>query len=298
MSIQSMNDIGSQIRQASSAGYETLQRVLENRGARIGFVILCLLIIMSIFAEQIMPYDPFKPDQTVALKPPMKGHWFGTDNLGRDMLSRVIMGSRWSLRVGLIAVGISMTIGVPLGVIAGYWGRGIDMVISRAVEVLMAFPNILLAMAIVAILGPGQENVMIAVGISGVPRYIRVVRACVLGLRDISFVEAARAEGCTDIFIMGKHILPNVLSPIIVLSTLQVAGSILAASSLGFLGLGAQPPIPEWGALLSSARAWMRAAWWLTAFPGLAIMMAVIAMNQLGDGLRDALDPHLRGEGR
>ncbi len=278
--------------------YQTFKRLLRNPGAVIGGIVMVTLIFSAVFAQYIMPHDPFKPSAMLALQPPQSGHWLGTDNLGRDLLSRIILGSQWSLRVGLIAVGISAGVGIPVGLLAGYAGGHIDALISRLVEVMMAIPGILLAMGIIAILGPGVGNVMIAVGIGGVPRYVRVVRAAVLSARENVYVEAARALGCSDIRIMFKHVLPNVLAPAIVLSTIQVATAILAASSLGFLGLGAQPPIPEWGALLSQARAFMRTAWWLTAFPGMAIMIAVLSMNLVGDGLRDALDPRLRGEGR
>jgi peptide/nickel transport system permease protein len=278
-------------------GSEALLRLLRNRGAVIGGILLTGLTLMAIFAWQLVPYDPFKPNAAVALRPPMPGHPFGTDNLGRDLLSRVILGSRWSLKVGVIAVVISTLIGVPLGLLSGYAGGAVDMVISRGIEVLMAFPNILLAMAIVAVLGPGVNNVMIAVGVSGMPRYVRVVRSAVLAERETAYVEAARVGGFSNPRVMFRHILPNVMAPVVVLGTLEVAGAILAASSLGYLGLGAQPPDPEWGALLAGARAFMRSAWWLTVFPGLFIMISVLSMNMLGDGLRDALDPRLRGEG-
>jgi peptide/nickel transport system permease protein len=274
---------------------ETAQRLFRNRGAIFGALVLTSLILMMIFAWQIMPYDPYKPDGQSSLQPPSRNHLLGTDNLGRDLLSRIILGSRWSLRVGVIATSVSALIGVPLGLLAGYRGGRVDMIISRAIEVLMAFPGILLALCVVAILGRGVNNVMIAVGIGGMPRYVRVVRSAVLNQRETAYVEAARAGGFSDMRIMFRHVLPNVLSSVIVLSTLQVASSILAASSLGFLGLGAQPPDPEWGALLASARAWMRSAWWMTIFPGTFIMLTVLSMNLLGDGLRDALDPRLRG---
>jgi peptide/nickel transport system permease protein len=269
------------------------RKLLENRGAMLGAGVMCCLLLMSVLAYVVMPYDPFETDPRSALQPPTARHWLGTDNLGRDVLSRLILGSRWSLRVGLIAVAVSALIGVPLGLIAGYAGKGIDSVISRGVEVLMAIPSILLALGIVAILGPGAGNIMIAVGVTGIPRYVRVVRASVLSARENTYVEAARAAGGSESRIMISHILPNVLSPVIVMSTIQVAGAILSASSLGFLGLGAQPPIPEWGEMLSSARSFMRTAWWLTLFPGMAIMLSVLSMNLLGDGLRDALDPRL-----
>jgi len=279
--------------EGSSPRARIMAKLVENRGAMIGAGIMCCLLLMSVFAYLVMPYDPFETNPRSALQPPTSQHWMGTDNLGRDVLSRLILGSRWSLRVGLIAVGVSALIGVPLGLVAGYSGKTVDAWISRGVEVLMAIPAILLALGIVAILGPGAGNIMIAVGVTGVPRYARVVRASVLSARENTYVEAARAAGSPGIQIMARHILPNVLSPVIVISTIQIAGAILSASSLGFLGLGAQPPIPEWGEMLSSARSFMRTAWWLTLFPGIAIMLSVLSMNLLGDGLRDALDPRL-----
>jgi peptide/nickel transport system permease protein len=260
-------------------------------------MIITVLIFSAMFANQIMPHDPFKPDPAIVLAPPHAGYWMGTDNLGRDMLSRIILGGQWSLGVGLIAVSISATVGIPTGLLAGYSGGRVDWIISRAIEVLMAIPGVLLAIAVIAILGPGTGNVMLAVGIAGIPRYVRLVRSSVLSARGNVYVEAARGLGCSEIRVMFRHVLPNVVAPAIVLSSIDVASAILAASSLGFLGLGAQPPIPEWGALLSQARAFMRTAWWLTAFPGTAIMLTVLSINLVGDGLRDALDPRLRGEG-
>lgn len=278
--------------------FQALRMLLRSPGAVAGIIVMTALIFSAAFANYIMPHDPFKPNPAIVLMPPRAGHWMGTDNLGRDMLSRIILGGQWSLRVGLIAVGISATVGIPTGLLAGYSGGLVDSLISRAIEVLMAIPGVLLAVAIIAMLGPGTGNVMLAVGIAGIPRYVRLVRSSVLSARENAYVEAARALGCSENRVMFRHVLPNVVSPAIVLSSIEVATATLAASSLGFLGLGAQPPIPEWGALLSQARASMRTAWWLTAFPGMAIMLTVLSMNLIGDGLRDALDPRLRGEGR
>ncbi|HEV8354851.1 MAG TPA: ABC transporter permease [bacterium] len=271
--------------------------LLQNPGAVAGLVIIGALILSAAFANHVVPHDPFKPDPTIVLMPPRVGHWMGTDNLGRDMLSRIILGGRWSLSVGLIAVCISASVGLPLGLLAGYSGVLVDTLISRGIEVVMAIPGVLLAIAVIAVLGPGSWNVMLAVGIAGIPRYVRLIRSSVLSAREDAYVEAARGLGCSEPRVMFRHILPNIVAPTIVLGSIDVAAAILAASSLGFLGFGAQPPIPEWGALLSQARAFMRTAWWLTAFPGMAIMLTVLSMNLIGDGLRDALDPRLRREG-
>ena len=224
-------------------------------------------------------------------QPPSRAHPFGTDEVGRDVLSRVIYGSRLSLSVGLISVGIGGTAGVTLGLVSGFYGGWLDDVILRIMDLLLAFPGILLALAIVAVLGPGLYNVMLAVGIAATPSFTRVTRGQTLAIRAMDYVTGARAIGCTSVRIMWRYILPNVLPSVIVLATLGLAWAILAASGLSFLGLGAQPPTPEWGAMLSFGRAYLRQAWWITTFPGLAIMVTVLGMNMLGDGLRDALDP-------
>jgi peptide/nickel transport system permease protein len=278
--------------------FQSLRTLLHNPGGLAGIIVMTVLILSAVLADYVMPHDPFKPNPAMALAPPGARHWMGTDNLGRDMLSRIILGGQWSLRVGLIAVGISASVGIPGGLLAGYSGGLIDSLISRAIEVLMAIPGVLLAIAIIAVLGPGMGIVMLAVGIAGIPRFVRLVRSSVLAARENTYVEAARALGCSETRIMFRHVLPNVVALAIVLASIEVAGAILAASSLGFLGLGAQPPIPEWGALLSQARAFMRTAWWLTAFPGMAIMLTVLSMNLIGDGVRDALDPSLRRIGQ
>jgi peptide/nickel transport system permease protein len=271
------------------------QGLLRNRGAVAGAVLLVLIALMGIFAPALAPYDPdLQARDEVPLLPPSAAHPLGTDSLARDNLSRVIWGARVSLPVGIVSVGIAALFGVLLGLIAGYYGGWADMLISRVIEVMLAFPGIMLALAIIQVLGPGLNNVMIAVGIGAIPGYTRVVRGSVLAVREAVYVEAARVLGCPDRRILLRHVLPNVVAPIIVLSTLGLAGAILAAASLSFLGLGSQPPTAEWGAMLSRGRDFLRTAPWVTLFPGLAILLTVLAVNLLGDGLRDALDPRLR----
>jgi peptide/nickel transport system permease protein len=228
------------------------------------------------------------------LQPPNARHWLGTDVLGRDLFTRILFGARTSLQTGLISVTIAVAIGVPLGLVSGFYGGLVDRLLMRLVDLMLTFPGILLALVIIAILGPDLFHAMLAVGISASPTYARVVRATVLSAKEQVYVEAARAIGCVNARIMLRHILPNTLASIIVLATLGVAGAIIAAAALSYLGLGARPPEPEWGALLSEGRNYLRVAWWMTTFPGLAIMTAVLSINLVGDGLRDALDPRLR----
>jgi len=251
------------------------------------------LLAVAALAPVLAPRDPLKISPQYSLTPPGREFLFGTDQFGRDQFSRVVWGARISLRVGVIAVLISVGAGVPLGVAAGYYGGWLDLAVMRLIDLMLAFPGILLALVIVSILGPGLNNVMLAVGIYGIPSYARVVRGSVLVLRGQPFVEAAQAIGCGVSRLVARHVLPNVVAPIIVLSSLNVAGAILTSAALSFLGLGAQPPTPEWGALLNAGRDWVREAWWLTTFPGMAIMITVLAINMVGDGLRDILDPQL-----
>lgn len=260
-----------------------------------GLAIICGFVLVAILAPWIVPHDPFRGRLPDRLCPPNPEHPLGCDELGRDLLSRIIYGARISLSIGLVSVGIGIVLGVPIGALSGYFGGLIDLLAQRVVDVMMAFPGILLAIMVVATLGPGLWNAMLAVGIASVPTYVRVVRGSVLEIREREFVEAARAQGAGHLAIIWRHILPNCLAPLIVLSTLQLASAILWAAGLGFLGLGGQPPTPEWGTMLGRARIYMRVAPHVTTFPGLAIMSAVLGFNLLGDGLRDALDPRLRG---
>jgi peptide/nickel transport system permease protein len=263
----------------------------RSHSALVGLVILVVLIIMAVFAPLLAPYDPVEMRLVDQFLPPSQEHLLGTDEFGRDIFSRILYGARISLQVGIIAVGIAAVIGTAVGLASGFYGRWFDMVSQRIIDVLLAFPGLLLALAIIAILGPGLENVMIAVGIGSIPTYARLVRGQTLSIKQKEYVEAATAIGASDTRLLVRHIFPNVVSPIIVLSSLGVAYAILSAAALSFIGLGAQPPTPEWGAMLSQGRDYMREQWWITTFPGVAIAITVLGFNLLGDGLRDALDP-------
>lgn len=270
------------------------QRLKKNKMAMFGLGIIVLLILMAIFAPIITPYDYYYQQLTSRLQGPSADHWFGTDHLGRDIFTRIIYGARVSLQVGLISIGIATIVGGLIGAIVGYYGGHADTIVMRFMDVLLAIPGILLAISIVAALGPGIRNVMIAVGVGATPVEARVIRASVMQVRDQEFVEAAKAVGTSDLRIIFKHILPNAMAQIIVQATLGVAGAILAAAGLSFIGLGIQPPSPEWGAMLSEGRQHFREHWHVTTFPGLAIMTTIFGLNLLGDGLRDALDPKLK----
>ena len=273
---------------------ELWRRLRSNKGAVMGLVIILLLTLMAIFAPYLAPYNPNKMSVGPRLAPPSWEHPLGTDNFGRDQLSRIVYGARISLYVGFIAVGIGAVFGGFIGAVVGYYGGRIDNILMRMMDILLAVPQIILAIAIVGALGANLLNLMIAVGISQIPRYARIVRASALSVRGQEFVEAARAIGASDLRIIMENILPNCMAPIIVQSTLGVAAAILSAAALSFLGLGIQPPTAEWGSMLSLGRQYMRNAPHLTLFPGLAIAIVVLALNLFGDGLRDALDPRLR----
>ncbi|HEX5505149.1 MAG TPA: ABC transporter permease [Thermomicrobiales bacterium] len=271
-----------------------VRRFARNRVVVGWGVVLGALILMAVFAPLLAPSDPLRQSAEL-LVPPSWPHPFGTDELGRDILSRIIYGGRISLTVGLVAVGIAAGCGTLVGLASGFTGGALDSVIMRIIDMLMAFPGIILAILIMSTLGPSLINVMVAVGISAIPWYARTVRGATLAVKESEFIFAARAVGAGPGRIMYRHILPNVVGPVIVLGTIGIAGAILAISGLSFLGLGAQPPSPEWGSMLSQARVYLRRAWWITTFPGLAIMLSVLAINIIGDALRDALDPRLRG---
>lgn len=280
--------------ESRSAFGDFLRRIKKNRAALLGGFIVLLLLFAAFLAPVISPYSPIEKDMPRQLRVPDSRNLLGTDELGRDILSRIIWGSRMTLQVGIISVGIGLVIGVILGAISGYYGGLIDNMIMRMMDVMLAFPSILMAIAIMAILGPGLENAMIAVGIVAVPTYARLVRSLVLSVREMDYVEAAKAIGNGDIRVLFRHVLPNTLAPIIVQSTLGIGNAILEAAALGFLGLGAQRPFPEWGLMLSDGRNFIYNAPHVATFPGLAIMLTVLGFNLLGDGLRDALDPRLK----
>jgi peptide/nickel transport system permease protein len=262
----------------------------------LGLVILVLLALSAIFADFIADYDSKVIAQNISerLQGPSAAHWFGTDEFGRDIFARIIHGGRVSLVVGLISVSVSLIIGGALGAFAGFYGGNVDNVIMRIMDIFLAIPSTLLAITIVAALGTSLVNVMLAIGISGIPNFARIVRAAVMSVKDQEFVESARAIGASNATIIFREIIPNCMAPIIVQATLSVASAILSTASLSFLGLGVQPPSPEWGAMLSSGRNFLRDAIHITLFPGLAIVITILALNLLGDGLRDALDPRLK----
>jgi peptide/nickel transport system permease protein len=272
----------------------TWRQIKKNRLAIIGFVVLVFLVLVAIFADYVAPYDPYETNYANVKQPPSAEHWIGTDELGRDAFSRLIYGTRISLTIGIIVVGISMSIGVPLGALAGYYGGLPDLIIMRIVDVLMAFPFIVLAIAMVAVVGPSLTNMMLVLGAVTWIWYTRLVRGMVLSLRESDFILAARALGASSAAIIFRHLLPNVLAVVIVQASFSVAEAILAAAALSYLGLGAQPPTAEWGAMLSNAKELMRILPIMSIAPGVAIMITVLAINFIGDALRDALDPTLR----
>lgn len=283
---------------ASGTGHESplmldWYSIRRNRLALVGGVLVLVVLLAGLLAPVIAPYDPTAITPN-ALDGPSRAHLFGTDDLGRDVLSRVLYGARISPIVGLLAVGISAFSGVAMGLVSGYAGGVIDNVLMRVVDILLSFPGIVLAIGVVAILGPGLNNALVAVGIAGIPTFARVVRGSVLVEKQKEYVEAARLLGARTPRLLLVHILPNILGPVLVLSTLSVAGAILAAAGLSFIGLGAQLPTPEWGAMLSQGRDYLAVQWWVATFPGAAIAITVLGVNLLGDGIRDVFDPRLR----
>ena len=271
-----------------------LYRFFHNKLAVSGSIILLLFVLIAAFAPVLAPYDPFYMDPAAALTGPSPEHLLGTDNMGRDILSRIIYGSQISLKVSLASVAIATAAGVLLGVAAGYFGGITDAVISRILEVMLSFPEVLLALLIMSILGSSLNNIMLAIGIVYTPIFARIARGAVLSVKDSLYVEAARSIGVRDVTIIVRHVLPNILSPVLVQVTLSLAFAILSEAALSFLGIGVEPDIPSWGIMLNNGKAWIEIAWWVGVFPGIAIALAVLGFNILGDGLRDVLDPRLR----
>jgi peptide/nickel transport system permease protein len=273
---------------------EVLRRLRRNRAAIAGGIIVLLFVAVALLAPFIVPYPPNEGDLAKRLSPPSREHLLGTDPLGRDLLSRVIYGARISLQIQVVSVAIALVVGTMLGLLGGYYGGAIDHVIMRLMDILLAFPGIFLAISIIAVLGPGLVNLMLAAGTYSVPQFARIVRGSVLSLKEKEFIEAARAVGESDGSILFRYILPNSMAPIIIQTTLRMATVLLTASGLSFLGLGVQPPTAEWGAMLSNARAYLITAPHVATVPGLAIMLVVMGFNLFGDGLRDSLDPRLK----
>jgi peptide/nickel transport system permease protein len=278
----------------SSLWRDGLRRLRRNRGALVGAGILLCLVAVALFAPQLAPYSPIKQELVIGLQAPSQAHLLGTDEFGRDLLSRIIFGSRVAIQIGFLAAVVALAIGVPLGLAAGFYGGVVDQIIMRTVDVMLGFPYLLLSMVIVAVLGPSLTNAMLAVGIVNVPQYARLVRGSVLAVREREYVLACQALGVSDQRTILRHILPNVLAPIIVQATLGVGQAIINAAGLSFLGMGAQPPAAEWGAMLASGREYILRAPWVGTFPGLSIFITVLGFNLLGDGLRDALDPKMK----
>jgi dipeptide transport system permease protein len=272
----------------------------ENRGAVIGLVVFLALVLIAVFAGLIAPHSPFEQYRDAVLLPPAwleGGNWsypLGTDPVGRDILSRLIYGSQYSLFIGVFVTTLSLTTGIIIGVIAGYYGGWLDTAIMRLMDIILAFPSLLLALVLVAILGPGLTNGMIAIALVLQPHFVRLTRAAVMTEKTRDYVTAARLAGASPLRLMFRTILPNCMAPLIVQATLSFSNAILDAAALGFLGMGAQPPAPEWGTMLAEAREFILRAWWVVTFPGLAILITVLAINLMGDGLRDALDPKLK----
>lgn len=271
-----------------------IKQLLRNRRAVVGGILLLLIIGLAIFAPYVTRYDPAKQNMRNRLQSPSKEHIFGTDQFGRDIYTRVVYGARLSLRVGFMSISLALILGSALGLIAGFYGGILDNIIMRFIDILLALPGFLLALSIVAALGPGMENVILAIGVSYIPSFARMMRSAVLAIRELDYVDAAEALGASDFRIIMAHIVPNSVNPIIVLTTLSLAGAILSAAGLSFLGMGAQPPTPEWGSMIATSRPFIRVSHWSVTIPGLAIFTTVMCLNLVGDGLRDALDPRLK----
>ncbi|MGE5337920.1 MAG: ABC transporter permease [Gemmatimonadota bacterium] len=268
-----------------------VRRLLKRRAAVFGLAVVVAMVLLALAAPLVAPFDPLATSFAIVRRAPSGTHWFGTDEVGRDLLSRVIWGGRASLAAGVISVSIAVGVGVPLGMLAGYVGGAVDAVVSRITDAMLAIPFLILAIALAAFLGPSLSNAMIAIGITATPIFVRLSRGQVLAVRAEDYVEAARAVGNPPHRILLRHILPNILPPVIVQATLAIAAAIIAEASLSFLGLGQQPPAPSWGSMLNTAQRFLTQAPWMAIYPGLAIFVTVLAFNLLGDGLRDALDP-------
>ncbi|MCA6103434.1 ABC transporter permease [Bradyrhizobium australafricanum] len=270
------------------------RRLIRRKGAVLGLTVIALFILLAVFAPLIVPYDPVAASWSLVRKAPSAQHWFGTDELGRDVFARVVFGARASLLAGVISVGIALAVGVPLGLVAGYRGGFIDALISRITDAMLACPFLILAIALAAFLGPSLSNAMIAIGVSATPIFIRLTRGQVMSVKVEDYVEAARAMGNPRWRIALVHILPNILPALLVQATLSIAAAIIAEAALSFLGLGQQPPAPSWGSMLNAAQRFLTSAPWMAVWPGLAIFLVVLSFNLVGDGLRDALDPKAR----
>jgi len=273
---------------------EIRRRFAKNKGALLGLCFIVVLVVCAIIPSVIAPFGFDDQDLSRRFQSPSLQHLFGTDEFGRDIFSRVVYGCRISLTLGLVSVTISCGLGIVLGCVAGYYGKIIDNVLMRIIDIMLSIPNILLAVSIVAALGTSFFNLMLAIGIGAVPGYARIVRASILSVKEQEFIEAARSNGASDWRIITRHIVPNCMAPIIVQATISIASAILSAAGMSFIGLGIMPPTPEWGSMLASGRAYIRDYWYVVTFPGLAIMLTVFSINLLGDGLRDALDPRLK----
>jgi peptide/nickel transport system permease protein len=270
------------------------RKLRRRRGAMIGLVVVALFVAAALFAPWLAPFDPIETSWSAIRKAPSAAHWFGTDDIGRDVLSRVVWGTRASLLAGVVSVSISLLLGVPIGLAAGFIGGFVDALISRITDAFLACPFLILAIAMAAFLGPSLTNAMIAIGVSATPVFVRLTRGQVQGVKVEDYIEAARALGNPPLRIAWRHVLPNVLPPVIVQATLAIAAAIIAEASLSFLGLGQQPPAPSWGSMLNTAKNYVDNAPWMAIWPGLAIFLLVLSFNLLGDGLRDALDPRQR----
>ena len=277
-----------------SPSRRALRRLIKRKGAVAGLIVIAIFIALALFAPVIAPYDPIATSWTLVRKPPSALHWFGTDDLGRDIFTRVIFGARASLMAGLISVCIALSVGVPVGMVAGYRGGFIDALISRMTDAMLACPSLILAIAFAAFLGPSLGNAMIAIGITATPIFVRLTRAQTMNVKVEDYVEAARAIGNPRWRIALFHILPNILPALLVQATLSIATAIIAEAALSFLGLGQQPPSPSWGSMLNAAQRFLTQAPWMAIWPGLAIFLTVLSFNLVGDGLRDALDPRSR----